>query len=149
MKPPRRRRGFQEAAISGVNIVPVIDLCLVLLVILLILSPMLDKPPVNVTLPTARFQEEKQDNITVTLDPQGTLAINSDVVKAEDLQRYLSVLLRQYDASILVILRADKEVRYQALTDLLKTVKEAGAKNVALGTEQPKKEAGLRPNAAP
>ena len=60
-------RTFEDAPVTGVNIVPVIDLCLVLLVVLLIISPMLDKPPVEVALPRAETKEEKENNITVTV----------------------------------------------------------------------------------
>jgi biopolymer transport protein ExbD len=58
-----RRRITSDGAIAGVNIVPVIDLCLVLLVIFLILSPMMDKAPVEVTLPKAHVSKKNRKTI--------------------------------------------------------------------------------------
>jgi biopolymer transport protein ExbD len=132
------RRLVTDDGIGGVNIVPVIDLCLVLLVILLVVSPMLDEPPVKVTLPKARTTEEKANNIAITLDPAGNIALNTDPVDRADLPRFLKVLLKEQGRDVLVILRSDRDVAYGDLTDLLKTVKDAGAANISLGTEQAK-----------
>ncbi len=131
-------RVMSDGAISGVNIVPVIDLCLVLLVVLLIVSPMLDKPPVEVKLPVATTTEEKENNIAITIDPAGKIALNTDIVTREDLPRTLSMLIREQGEDVLVIIRSDTNVQYGQLTELLKVAKTAGAKKISLGTEQPK-----------
>jgi biopolymer transport protein ExbD len=134
----RKIRSFSDGAIAGVNIVPVIDLCLVLLVILLIISPLLDQPPVEVKLPLAKTTEEKENNIAITVDPSGKIALNTDVVTREELPKTLSLLIREQGDDVMVILRADKDVEYGTLTELLKIAKTAGAKKISLGTEQPK-----------
>lgn len=131
-------RTMSDGAISGVNIVPVIDLCLVLLVVLLIVSPMLDKPPVEVKLPIAKTTEEKENNIAITVDPSGKIAVNTDIVAKEDLPKTLSMLIREQGEDVLVIIRSDTNVQYGQLTELLKLAKTAGAKKISLGTEQPK-----------
>lgn len=134
----KHQRAFNDSPIAGVNIVPVIDLCLVLLVILLIISPLLDKPPVEVNLPHAQTEEEKENNIALTVAPDGRIALNTDLVKKEELQKYLSLLIREQGEDVLVIIRADKDVSYGELTDLLKIAKSAGAQKISLGTEQKK-----------
>jgi biopolymer transport protein ExbD len=135
----KRGKSFGDAPIGGVNIVPVIDLCLVLLVILLVVSPMLEKPPVDVTLPHADTKTEKENNISITIAPDGRMAVNTDVVRRERLPKLLPVLLLEQGQDTVVVIRADKQVLYGELTDLLKIVKEAGAKRISLGTEQGKK----------
>ena len=135
----RKIRAVTDGAIAGVNIVPVIDLCLVLLVVLLIVSPMLDKPPVEVKLPIAKTTEEKENNIAITIDPSGKIALNTDIVTREELPKVLGTLIREQGDDVLVIIRSDKDVQYGQLTELLKLAKSAGAKKISLGTEQPKK----------
>lgn len=136
----RKVRSFNDGAIAGVNIVPVIDLCLVLLVILLIISPMLDNPPVDVKLPIAKTTEEKENNIAITMDPSGKIALNTDLVTKEELPKYLKALINEQGEDVLVIIRSDKNVQYGQLTELLKLAKDGGAKKISLGTEQPKGE---------
>jgi biopolymer transport protein ExbD len=125
-----------DTAITQVNIVPVIDLCLVLLVILLVVSPMLEKPPIEVQLPKAQTKEEKENNISITLSPDGRLAVNADMVARGELPRFIKALLLEQGDDTVVIIRADRGVLYKDLTDLLKIAKEAGARRISLGTEQ-------------
>lgn len=137
----KRAKNFGDAAIGGVNIVPVIDLCLVLLVILLVVSPMLEKPPVEVKLPHAETKTEKENNISLTVAPDGRMAINTDMVEKDKLPNTLRVLLLEQGEDTVVVIRADKDVLYGELTDLLKVVKEAGARRISLGTDQGKEAA--------
>lgn len=137
-----RRRVTGDGAISGVNIVPVIDLCLVLLVILLILSPMMDQAPVEVTLPKAHVtKEDQENNISITVDPSGNLAVNTTPVDLAGLGAEIRRQLRTRDPNVVVIIRADERVKYGGLTDLMKIAKEAGAVYVALGTRDINEEA--------
>jgi biopolymer transport protein ExbD len=137
---------FSEGAISGINIVPVIDLCLVLLVILLIISPLMDVPALKVQLPEAVTREEKENNISVTVAPDGRMALNTEDIEPKDLPKLLRVLLAEQGEETPVVIRADKDVTYGELTGLLKTVKTAGARRISLGTEKPKEEgASSRP----
>ena len=133
-----RRRITGEGAIAGVNIVPVIDLCLVLLVILLIVSPMLDKSPVEVELPQARTAEETGNSLAITIGSDGRLAIKDGILETpEQLGLYLKkVVAKDQGFSALIIIRSDKDLPYGELTDLIKVIKEAGFNNLALGTKQ-------------
>lgn len=126
-----------EPTISGVNIVPVIDLCLVLLIILMVTSPMLETADLPVKLPRASTIETKERNISVTLSPDGRYALNTDIVSEEALLPSLRKLLK-VDPDILVILRIDREAPYSLLTDLIAKCKQAGARSISIGTEQSK-----------
>jgi|GEM_PF-1063441 len=138
-----RRKITGDGAISGVNIVPVIDLCLVLLVILLILSPMLDKSPLEVVLPKAQTAEEKQNNVAITITAEGLMAVNDRLVRdKEHLATYLkNVVAVSQGTDVLVVLRSDEKMTYRRLTELIKVVTGAGFLNIAVGTEK-KKELG-------
>ena len=128
-----------EPTIAGVNIVPVIDLCLVLLIILMVTSPMLDIPDLPVKLPKAVTIESKERNISVTVAPDGRLAVNSEMVDAENFVPVLQSKLRE-DPDITVILRVDEAAAYLTLTELIAQCKKAGARHIAVGTEQRKVE---------
>ncbi|MCG3205245.1 MAG: Biopolymer transport protein ExbD [Elusimicrobia bacterium] len=127
----------EEPTIAGVNIVPVIDLCLVLLIILMVTSPLLETADLPVKLPQASTIESKDRNISVTYSPDGRMAINTDMVEPENFVPALRKLLIE-DPEILVILRVDRAATYGTLTDLIAECKKAGASNISIGTEQTK-----------
>lgn len=127
----------EEPTIAGVNIVPVIDLCLVLLIILMVTSPLLETADLPVKLPQAATIESKDRNIAVTVAPDGRLAINTDLVEADNFIPAMRKLLAE-DPDILVILRIDKSAPYVSLTNLIAECKKAGASNISIGTEQTK-----------
>ena len=126
-----------DRPISGVNIVPVIDLCLVLLIILMVTSPMLETADLPVKLPQAMTMDSKERNIAVTLSPDGRLAINTTVVGEDEFIPELRKLLKA-DPDIMVILRVDRSASYLTLTELIERTKKAGARSVSIGTEQKK-----------
>ena len=127
----------EEPTIAGVNVVPVIDLCLVLLIVLMVTSPMLDTADLPVKLPNALTIESKERNIAVTYASDGRLAINSEIIDAAAFPSVLKEKLAK-EPDILVILRVDKAATYATLTDLIAQCKSAGATNVSIGTEQTK-----------
>ena len=132
-----RRRITSAGGIAGVNIVPVIDLCLVLLVVLLIISPLLSTPPVKVDLPGA-LKDEKSERatISVSLDTEGNIAVNDKRVESRDiLGLYLQgVAAKEQMVQPIVLLRTDKNLPYGAVTDIIAVLKEAGFNDIALAT---------------
>ncbi len=127
-----------DEPISGVNIVPVIDLCLVLLIIMMVTSPLLDTADLPVKLPQASTIETKEKNIAVTFAPDGRLAVNTTIVENESQFRTALRKALAGDPDILVILRVDRGAAYVTLTDLIERCKNSGARNVSIGTEQKK-----------
>lgn len=125
----------EEPVIAGVNIVPVIDLCLVLLIILMVTSPLLETADVPVKLPQAVTIESKDRNVAITLATDGRWAYNSEVLPEDDIMVRLKESLRD-DPQILVILRVDRTASYRTLTDLIAKCKKAGASNISIGIEQ-------------
>ena len=126
-----------EPVIAGVNIVPVIDLCLVLLIILMVTSPLLETAQLPIKLPQAATIESKERNVAITYAPDGRIAINTEEIKESELIPELRKILKK-DPDILIILRVDKSAPYSTLTELIATCKKAGAQNISIGTEQKK-----------
>ena len=132
-----KRAEVTEEAISGVNIVPVIDVTLVLLVILLLMSPIMNLPNIPVELPEAMTKETKDQNITVSLGSDGGISIDMEVVTWKDLPRALTTKLRDRKDDAVVIVRADKNLPYGNVENFLRTVnKYVGNRAVAIATQQ-------------
>ncbi len=132
-----KRVNISEEAISGVNIIPVIDVTLVLLVILLLMSPIMNLPNIPVELPEAMTKETKDQNITVSLGSDGSISIDTDIVQWKDLPRALVAKLRDRKENIVVIVRADKNLPYGNVENFLRTVNRyVGNRAVAIATTQ-------------
>ena len=127
----------EEPMIAGVNIVPVIDLCLVLLIILMVTSPLLETADIPVKLPEAATIESKERNISITFATDGQIALNTDIIEEDQLIPALKAELAK-DPDVLVILRLDRSAPYISLTELIARCKRAGAKRISIGTKQKK-----------
>jgi biopolymer transport protein ExbD len=130
-----RLRHSQEEAepVTEVNIIPVIDISLVLLVILFVTAPMLSTPSLPVSLPKSTAPESQEPTVAVTLTKDGRLSVRS----ADADWAQLSPTLRQElakEPGATVLLRVDKAVPYRAVEKLLAAAKDAGAAKIALGT---------------
>jgi len=130
---------IDDAPITDINITPLVDVCLVLVIIFMVTAPMMSDPAIKVELPKAHTQEgEEKDKITLTLSKDGEYAL--DYVKFTDVKK-LEETLKQKLAesdSKLVILRADKDALHGQLTDLMARAKDAGALSMTIATEQQK-----------
>lgn len=131
-----KRVETNSEAISGVNIVPVIDVTLVLLVILLLMSPVMNLPSVPVELPEAMTKETKDQNLTVSLAVDGTISVDNQNTDWDSLPRVLKTMLQDRE-DVVVIVRADKSLPYGAVENLLRFVnKHVGNRAVAIATQQ-------------
>jgi biopolymer transport protein ExbD len=127
----------QEEAISGVNIIPVIDVTLVLLVILLVLSPIINLPSIPVELPEAMTKETKDQNITVSLAADGSISVDTEIVTWDKFASTLLYKLRSRKDDAVVIVRADKSLPYGNVENFLRTVNSyVGNRAVAIATQQ-------------
>ena len=126
----------QGAGISGINITPIIDITLVLLIVMLVAAPVLNIPNMEVTLPDAYTAETKEKNISVSLGTDLRVAIDEDIVAVGDLPRRLDDKLKKKN-NPLVIIRADKNVDYEDVENLMEVIKtKTRAKKIAIATRQ-------------
>ena len=128
-----------EDIVSGINVTPLVDVCLVLVIIFMVTAPMLSDPLIKVTLPRAHAQKgQEQDKITITLSKEGRLALDEKEFKSlQEMGDDLKVKLANSESK-LVILRADHDATHGRLTDLMAAAKEAGAATLTIATEQAK-----------
>ena len=126
-----------DEPITDINITPLVDVCLVLVIIFMVTAPLFSDPPIKVDLPSAHTHEgEEADKITVTLSKDGEYAIDAEkFTDAKLLGEALKRSLSQKDSKM-VVLRADKDALHGQLTDLMARAKDAGAQSLTIATEQ-------------
>ena len=137
----RHQRGRRiSPTLSEINVVPMVDVMLVLLVIFMVAAPMLQRG-VELQLPVAsRSQEIASERVFVDLPLTyrtdrrvyvGTEPIRIDVLA----ERIRQMMLTRADK--MVYLRGDGRVTYQDLIDVMDRLKEAGIQNVTMVTDPP------------
>ena len=121
-----------------INVTPIIDVALVLVIILLITAPMLSVSDMNIKLPAADTREaEDQHRITLTLDPEGEIAIDDARVDPAKVAALLRArLIGEKDENTLVVVRADQSVPHRMVRDLIEKAHDAGAVRLAVATRQ-------------
>ena len=128
-----------EELMTGINVAPLVDVCLVLVIIFMVTAPLLSEPPLKVNLPQAKTQEgEEKDKVTVTLSSGDKYAVNEKLFTGEEeLYAGVETALSEGAAKIVVI-KADAEARYGTLTEVMRRAKVAGATGITIATEQKK-----------
>ena len=140
-------RHIRKQPMSEINVVPYIDVMLVLLVIFMITAPLLAQG-VKVDLPQAAsepIEPKQKEPLIVTVNAQGVYFLNvgdnpKNGIDNETLvQRVATVLRRQPETPVLV--RGDKNVNYGKVVTAMTLLQKAGAPSVGLLTEAPEMEA--------
>ena len=134
----RSRQVAPHFMITKINVTPIIDVALVLVIILLVTAPMMSVADLPVDLPQARTREaEDERNVSITLSSTGRLAVDDKMVSDEELGGYLRAkLTERQNQNVLVVVRADSGAPYAAVRRLLSQAKAAGATRIAIATRQ-------------
>ena len=126
-----------SGAISNINVTPLVDVMLVLLVIFMVTAPILQQG-VNINLPRVKAVpltgEEQQ--LVVAVTERGELYLNDTPTTVAELGTKLEAILRlRPDRQVFV--RADQDVKYGEVMRVIATVKDAGIERVGMVTEPP------------
>jgi len=130
---------------SNINVTPMVDVMLVLLIIFMVITPMLNNK-VNVDLPkaiSAKVMEDasKEDAITVAVTRDGRTYLGGDVVSVDDLGPKISAKLEKKVGSKEVYMRADVRANYGKVMDAIDGVRSAGVSELGLLTEKTEEDA--------
>lgn len=133
-----RRAVSHAEPITKINVTPIIDVALVLVIILLVTAPMLSVADLPVNLPEARTREaEDERNVSVTLAQDGALAVDDQRVAPELLGDLIARRLAEPgNRDVLVIVRADSNQPYASVRHVLDEARRAGATRLAIATRQ-------------
>jgi biopolymer transport protein ExbD len=132
------RSTAKQELITKVNVTPIIDVALVLVIILLVTAPMLSVSELPVNLPAAHTREaENERNVSVTIGRHGELALDTRRLAPGTLRAALAErLARPGDSGVLVVVRADRETPFAEVRRTLADARAAGAKRLAIATRQ-------------
>jgi biopolymer transport protein ExbD len=126
---------YQEDHIWQINITPLTDVFLVLLIIFMVATPFLVQEAVKVHLPSSAMGKPEPKAIVVTLDRGNKVYVDGERVNLSLLFDFLKSKLSEDED--LVILRGDKMVLLGDAVKVIDIIKRAGAERVAIATEQP------------
>jgi biopolymer transport protein ExbD/biopolymer transport protein TolR len=125
--------------VADINVTPMVDVMLVLLIIFMVITPMLSKgvsvDMAKVKNPIPMQAADKSDAITVAVTKDGKTYLNTTQTPAEDLPpKVKDLLTNRLDKTVFI--RADQRARYEKVVDVVDNLRAAGVDNVGLLTEQ-------------
>ncbi|MDH3598812.1 MAG: protein TolR [Candidatus Tectomicrobia bacterium] len=122
-------------ALSDINVTPLVDVMLVLLIIFMITAPMLQQG-MDVDLPVAsgKPQPSAQDELTLTVTKTGMIYLNQTAYSLTDLRPKLQAMYRDRPDQRL-LLRADAAVAYGTVVGVMDVVKQAGIVQLGMITQ--------------
>lgn len=122
---------------AEINVTPMVDVMLVLLVIFMITAPLLTVGvPVDLPKTNASAMNDKDDPLTVTVDDKGTLYLQESAIELTNLvPRLVAITGENPEARIYV--RGDKNISYGQVMEVMGAISSAGFKKVALISEIP------------
>ena len=135
----RRGRGARRAPMSEINVTPLVDVMLVLLIIFMITAPLLASA-VPIDLPESRakpVETEEQEPVQLSINGDDTIYIGEDVVPDAELPARLDAIAaaqKDGDKPRQIMLRADKGLDYGRVMRIMGELNRAGLSRIALVT---------------
>lgn len=125
----------QDSDMADMNVTPLVDVMLVLLIIFMIAMPVFTSS-IHIELPKSSIQAPPQEKqiIRVTVDAEGKYYINDTGYDLEGLRLALENMEKEQPNSVIAV-RADKQTDYQFIASLLEIAKKAGIGKVGFVTE--------------
>jgi biopolymer transport protein ExbD len=131
--------GAKGGVKSDINVTPLVDVMLVLLIIMMLVAPMLQQG-VSVKLPTASNTVDKpevQGQTVVAIGRDKSMYLNAKPVQEAEMATRVNELLENKTEKI-VLIKADEEVEYGAVMAAMDQLRQAGIEDIGLITERKK-----------
>ncbi len=123
-----------DEVLSEINVTPLVDVMLVLLVVFIVTAPLLTNAiPINLPKTEAVAPPEQKDPLVVSIDGTGKLFINKDEIQPDLLQTSLEAA-KTKDPELRVQLQADDQVDYGAVARVMASIERAGITKLAVIT---------------
>jgi biopolymer transport protein TolR len=134
--PGRGRRG-RYRPLAEINVTPLVDVMLVLLIIFMVTAPLMTSGvPVDLPKTSAAPLNSDSEPLTVSIDAQGTIFLQDQQVEVADLVTKLQAIA-QNNADRRIFVRGDKDLAYGKIMEVMGTITQGGFTKVALLAEQP------------
>lgn len=143
LRPPKRNQGDESFAappvMSDINVVPFIDVMLVLLIIFMVSAPLMQQG-VQVDLPKTKSQalSDQESQIVLVVDRSGQILINKNIIPRDQLEEKIKAIFAKREKKEIYV-QADRSVSYGIVAGVMSTVQAAGVTRVGLVTEAPQK----------
>jgi biopolymer transport protein ExbD len=132
---------------ADINVTPLVDVMLVLLIIFMVVTPMLTRGK-DVPLPKAKYfiaEKDSGNQIIVSVDQDGSLYLGKDYVgfvsvegaHTQTLTDRLTQQLRD-DSSVPIVIKADQRLHYKLVREVFEAVHDAGAEEIGMATDEDK-----------
>jgi biopolymer transport protein TolR len=118
--------------IAGINVTPLVDIMLVLLIVFIVTAKVVVAPAVPLELPRASQTEELQVVFSVVVPIRGPALVNGEPARDDDLVRLARAALMK-TPGVRVVINADGEVPHRRVIHTLDLIKRAGIAHVAFG----------------
>lgn len=118
---------------SDINVTPLVDVCLVLLIIFMVVTPMLQKG-VDVTLPLTKDPEKKPDNenqLIVSVKSDSTIYLDTNWVPKNEFEGQMKDLYDR-NPSKEILIKGDTRLQYKDVKKVMDMLNEAGFENIGL-----------------
>jgi biopolymer transport protein ExbD len=123
----------QRDSFSEINITPLTDIFLVLLIIMMVIAPLLDQQGLNLTVPSqheAQKQEQQPKIITINVTKDGQYTLDGQTVAANSLQSRIEEAYKVKKEGLLI--RADQESTHGAVVQVMDAAQQVGVQNVSV-----------------
>lgn len=125
-----------DQPIAEINVVPLVDIILVVLIIFMVTAPLVLKPTIDINLPKASSGDESPPTpLNIAINRDGGVSLNGQPSTLADVTAF-ATKIAQDQPDTAAILQADKSVTLETLTSIIDTVKSAGIKKVAFSIEK-------------
>jgi biopolymer transport protein ExbD len=125
-----------DEPIAAINIVPLVDVILVVLIIFMVTAPLVLKPVIDINLPKSSSGEEAPPApLNVAIGKDGSIVVNGQPSNAAALAEIAAKTVAEKPDTA-AILQADKTVTLETLTSVIDLIKTAGVKKVAFSIEK-------------
>jgi biopolymer transport protein ExbD len=135
MASPRKKKGSSSAIMAEINITPLTDIFLVLLIIFMVTSVAMVQSGANINLPQVQDTQSEPRQIVITVTPQKEIFVNNTPTNLAGLEMLLRPLV-DAQKDIPVILEGDKDVILGEAVKILSIAQRAGATQIAIAAEQ-------------
>jgi biopolymer transport protein TolR len=128
---------LEEDAITGINVTPLVDITLVLLIIFMVTARFISEPSIGVSLPKSSSSsagEASEKNVFLTIDQSHQIFLNNSPVAKDKLGESIRQLLAKR-ADLNLIIRADKNISHGEVISILDEVRSQGVTEFGIAVE--------------
>jgi biopolymer transport protein ExbD len=125
-----------DTPFSQINVVPLVDIILVVLIIFMVTAPMIVRPSINVNLPKAASGEDtKETPLNLTIEPSGNVLLNGKAASDTEIAAYVGEQVIK-NPDMQAVIAADKDTPHGKVVAVIDIVKSAGCRKFAISIDK-------------